>query len=112
MQVIARLGLPVVHGILLHAHEGRIGIGLAVGVAFAQSLKVIVILGQLVAHLLYLLDLFLLITYRLLLFLAHGSRHVFERLAQFIGNLRQCLRSETHGFVSSNLVLGDGIVNL
>ena len=33
LQVVARLGLPVVHRVFLHPHESGVGIGLAAGVA-------------------------------------------------------------------------------
>lgn len=46
LQVVAGFGLPVVHGILLHAHEGRVRVGLAVGVAPAERLKTVVILRE------------------------------------------------------------------
>ena len=43
LQVIARLGLPVVHCILLHAHKGGVRIGLAAGVALTQRLNMCVV---------------------------------------------------------------------
>ena len=35
LQIIAGFGLPVVHSILFHAHEGGVIISLAVGIALA-----------------------------------------------------------------------------
>ena len=39
LKVIGRLCLPIVHGIFLEAHEGRIGISLGVTVSLAQYIQ-------------------------------------------------------------------------
>ena len=48
LKVIGRLFLPIVHGIFLEAHEGRIGISLGVTVSLAQYLQSLFILAQFV----------------------------------------------------------------
>ena len=57
LHVVSRLGLPVVHRVLLHVHEGRVSIGLAVAVPLAQGLQLVLMLahlwGVLVFHLLH-----------------------------------------------------------
>ena len=59
MQVIARLCLSVVHGILFHPHEGGVGVGLRHRVALADLFQPAVVLAELVAVLFQFLHLFL-----------------------------------------------------
>ena len=59
LQVVARLGLPVVHRVFLHPHESGVGIGLAAGVAPVHRLEAAVVLRELIRHLLKLPHLFL-----------------------------------------------------
>ena len=46
LQVVARLGLPVVHRVLLHAHERGVGVGFGVGVAAAEDAQFPVIFAK------------------------------------------------------------------
>ena len=57
LQVVAGLGLSVVHRILLHAHEGGIGVRLAEGVSLAERFLLLFIIckrDRLFLYLLYL----------------------------------------------------------
>ena len=112
LQVVPRLGLPVVHRILLHAHERRLRVGLAVGVALAKRVKVPVVLGKLVAHLLQLLHLLLLTTAGLFLLRALRRGLLIQRLAQFGGNLSQGLGGEADGLLAGGVVLRYRLVHL
>jgi len=73
LQVVPRLGLSVVHGVLLHAHKRCIRVGLAVGGAFAQRFQVLIILSQFVCLLLQILC--LLLPFLVLLFLLLSGAH-------------------------------------
>ena len=112
LQVVARLGLPVVHRVLLHPHERGVGIGLAAGVAPVKLLQVAVILRELVRHLLQFPHLFPPLARGCLTLIVHGGGLLGERLAQFGANLRQHLRREADRLVRRGLVLGYRLVNL
>ena len=44
LHVVARLGLPVVHRVFLHAHERGIVVGLAVAVPLPEDLQLVLVL--------------------------------------------------------------------
>ncbi len=44
LDVVAGLGLSVVHRILLHAHESGVGVGLAIAVPFTKSIELVFVL--------------------------------------------------------------------
>lgn len=50
LQVVSRLGLTVVHGVLFHLHERGVGIGLRHGVAFTDMLQAVVVFLELVTE--------------------------------------------------------------
>ena len=114
LQVVAGLGLPVVHRVLLHAHERGVLVRLGHRVAFAQLLKAPVVLVEFVALLLQLLGLSLEFTQPglLSLVLCLLSRSALDGAAQFLAYLRQLGRRELHRLVLRGILLGDGIVYL
>ena len=62
LQIVSRFGLSIVHRILLHAHEGGIGVRLAEGVSLAERFLLLFIICKRDRLFLYLLYLLLFLT--------------------------------------------------
>ncbi len=112
LKVVSGLGLAVVHGVLLHAHECGIRVGLRHRVAPADLLKAAVILFELVAMLLQILYLFLFLAQLLLLFLVRGFRLCRKCVFEFADKRVQCVGSKPRRFSFRGLVLRYDLVNL
>ena len=112
LQVISWLSLSIVHGILLHAHERRVRVGLGHGVALSNLLKPAVILTEFVAVLLQFPYLPLMLAELLLPLLVRGLGFCRECVFQTVNKRVRCFRSELHRLCLRCLLLSDGIVNL
>lgn len=90
LQIVSRLGLPVVHGIFLHTHECRVLIRFGIGVALAQFFQMIIVLLKLVTMFLQLFDLLLPFLLFLPFFFVFQCRRPIQRLfLQLINNVCQ-----------------------
>ena len=112
LKIIAGLGLSVVHGILLHAHERGVGVGLRHGVALTDLLQTVVILVEFLTVSVQLLYLpFFFPTLRFLLPGFWGMRRG-KGFLEFGGQLAQHCRRELDFIFLCGYLLGDDLINL
>jgi len=112
LQVVSGFGLAVVHGILLHAHEGGVMVCLGIGVAFPQYLQMFFVFSQLLTMGLKFLYPFPLFTAGLLLFLVDRSRFTVQGILEFIHYFRKHGRGKFHRCVLRGVLLRNGLIHL
>ena len=112
LQVIARLGLPVVHGVLLHAHERGVMVGFRIGVAAVKDAQLFIIFIKLAGVFLELPYLLLFFFPMPLLLFRHGLRRFLQRPVELIGHGHKVCRREILHVVTLGVFLRYGFVYL
>ena len=112
LKIVSRLGLAVVHGVFLHAHERGVGVGLGHGVALADLFKTAVIFLELVAMLLQFLYLLLLSATLLLLLIIHRGGLCRECVFEFTDKGIKGFGSELHRLRLCSFILRYNLVYL
>lgn len=112
LQVVSGLGLPVVHGILLHTHEGGTGISLGHGVAPLHLFQGIAVALDPVAALFQLSHLLLPFPYLLLLLTVTGCGLMLQALIELADDVVQQLGRDLLVLLLGHFVLDDGVLDL